>query len=86
MVAIQIYFYLLSENRVKLYRIFNFFSSSQMISQPQRKDNNLEWLFNGSDKFKDLKKYRLGHKGCNIYVIHTHGINGVFVNSENTIA
>lgn len=55
LVAIQIYFYLLSENRVKLYRIFNFFSSSQMISQPQRKDNNLEWLFNGSDKFKDLK-------------------------------
>lgn len=55
MVAIQIYFNLLSENRVKLYRIFIFFSSSQMISQPQRKDNNLEWLFNGSDKFKDLK-------------------------------
>lgn len=55
MVAIQIYFYLLSENRVKLYRIFKFFSSSQMISQPQRTDNNLEWLFNGSDKFKDLK-------------------------------
>lgn len=55
MVAIQIYFNLLSENRVKLYRIFKFFSSSQMISQPQRTDNNLEWLFNGSDKFKDLK-------------------------------